>query len=690
MFVQRWRWIASPSLLFLLLVVWVAPVRGTPPSWRFANPKPHGNNIIDMALHGDIVWQAGDRGSVYTSPDLDNWFPRESGTTQSLRAITFMGTNAFISGSSGTIVSGPNPWSLNPASLGTSDWLEGIAASTNRVVAVGDNGAIYTSEDGANWSRINKFTTWLRSVAYGLGNFVCVGETGFLAVSADGENWNKKSLSTTENLNRVSFLQGIFWVVGDNGTVLTNDDSMNFQTVDVGFTNALFAVAASTNEVVVVGDSTVLLWNSTNTVWTSQADASDVTKAPLWPYYSALWDGRLFLLGGRNGMKVEGYRTNTTDPLVWYSDVQPSRNWLWNLAHVPNLYTAVGESGTIVTSADGYDWAREFVPTNYNGEIFLGVGGTTNSLVAVGTAGTILYSPNVYTNVIGTNSVGETITNRTSLLGIVWNPANNSTVAEDLQGICAAGNGFIATGSNGTILTSPDGLNWVSQISPVTTYLSSVTPFPDGYVAVGDRGTTLLSPNGLLWTEHNAGVTNWIYSVRYLNSTLLAVGEGGLIMTSTNGINWRRQTSGTTVWLNDSAFANNTWYVAANSGLVLSSTDAFRWTIVSSATSRSLNSIAADGDQLVVAGADGMILRSNFSVATTPVRFGSYSKNLSLSTFLFEGVPDQRFALEQKTNIEDPWEVFAVLELLDSSGTLLLQREEGPIDSKFFQTRLVE
>ncbi len=688
MFPQFRRWIASFGL-FSIIVFNAISSRGAAPTWRFANPKPHGNNIIDMAQRGDIVWQVGDRGRIYTSPDLDTWFPRESGTTRSLRSIAFMGNNTYISGEEGTIVYGQNPWELNVLSLQTTDWLEGIAASTNLIVAVGDNGAIYTSENGTSWVRNNQFTTWLRSVAYGMGNFVCVGETGFLAISQDGTNWNEQTLGITENLNRVTFTQGEFWVLGDHGTVLTNNYRMSFVPVSVGITNDLYAVAANTNEVVIAGDSALLLFNSTNN-WTIQADTADVNKAPIWPYYSALWDGRLFLIGGRNGMIVEGFRTNITDPLIWYSDVQPSRNWLWNLTRVPDLYTAVGEGGTILSSADGYDWAREIVPTNYISEIFLGVGGTSNCVVTVGTGGSILYSLNSYTNVVATNSMNEIVTNRTSLLGIIWNPVTLSLNTNDLQGIYADETQFIVTGAKGTILSSLDGSNWVQRISPVSTYLSSVTKFPGGYVAVGDAGTVITSENGVIWNSRTPGVTNWIYSVRYANSKLIAVGEGGLILTSSDAITWKRQNSGTTMWLNDAAYVNNNWYIAANSGFMLTSPDTVSWTMRSTATSRSLNALAVDTNQLIAGGADGMILRTNFAPATSPLNFGSYSRNLSLSTFLFEGVTDQKFALEQKTRIEDQWVVSVILEILDSSGTLLLQREEPSAASQFFRTRLLE
>src|SRR5688500_11550333 len=129
-------------MLFLLLAF---SISGAP--WRFSNPRPHGNNVLDMLFVDNVVWQVGERGRIYTSTDLDLWVPHESGTKNSLRSITLFRNSIYISGQEGLILSGDDPGRMTLRSLNTEDWLEGIAASTNAIVAVGDNGAIYSSTD---------------------------------------------------------------------------------------------------------------------------------------------------------------------------------------------------------------------------------------------------------------------------------------------------------------------------------------------------------------------------------------------------------------------------------------------------------------------------------------------------------------------------------------------------------------
>ena len=641
-----------------------------------------------MQFRDGVVWQVGDRGRLYTSPDLDNWMPHETGTTKSLRGITFFGTNVFICGEEGTILAGGNPGTLRSQSISTTNWLEAIAASESVLVTVGDNGSIYTSSGNGTWTRRGSFTTWLRGVEYGTNQFLCVGEDGFIARSTDGENWEELRSGTTAHLNRVTWLNGCFWIVGDEGTVLTNNFRMDFLKVDVGVTNTLFTVCANTDEVVVSGDSAVLLRNPVTGVWTPQADLESPTLAPVWPYYSSLWDGRLFLLSGQAGMIVEGFRTNATAPLVWYSNIQPTRSWLWAVTRVGDLYAAVGVGGTVVTSEDGVEWAREVVPSAVATEVLLGVGGNTNVLIATGSNGTILRSQNTLTNIVSTNTAGELVTNVVSLLGINWTQILPSTTA-DLQGVAATDDLLVVTGGGGSIFVSANGALWQPRVSGVTGYLSGATAWREGFVAVGADGVILTSPDGAIWTRRNSRVQDWIYAVRWVGGKLVAVGENGLILTSENGVDWTPRDSGTTVWLNDVTYAQGNWYVAGSRGTIVTSADGITWTESKAITSNSLYGAASDGEQLILAGLEGTILRKNLETPTTPVNFLAVEHLGGNSVFLFAGVIDQQFLLEESESIAGPWRPVAVLELTDPSGTLVYERAADDASAKFFRTRLI-
>src|SRR5436189_2962708 len=120
-----------------------------PLRWRWSNPRPHGNNVLDMVYSPllGLGVQVAERGQLYTSDDLSTWLPRDSGVTNALRAVTFFRSRIVITGESGLVLYADSPAVFKPGTLDapTADWLEAVAASPQTVVAVGDNGAVYTS-----------------------------------------------------------------------------------------------------------------------------------------------------------------------------------------------------------------------------------------------------------------------------------------------------------------------------------------------------------------------------------------------------------------------------------------------------------------------------------------------------------------------------------------------------------------
>jgi hypothetical protein len=66
--------------------------------------------------------------------------------------------------------------------------------------------------------------------------------------------------------------------------------------------------------------------------------------------------------------------------------------------------------------------------------------------------------------------------------------------SNDLHGVTYGNGRFVAVGSGGTILTSPDGVKWTRRTSGTNNLLYGVTYGNGLFVAVGDRGTILTSP----------------------------------------------------------------------------------------------------------------------------------------------------------------------------------------------------
>src|SRR5579862_316540 len=226
------RAIFARHLALTLLISFSVLAQSLAPAvtWRWSNPVPHGNNIVDMAWDGSTAVQVTDLGQIYTGLGFFGWLPRVSGTTNTLQAVRFFGSRIVFVGANGTAGYSDDGVNFSVSSLNTTNWLVDLAVSSNLVVAVGDNAVIFSSTDGAKWSfqtnAPNAGQNWLLSVAWGGGRFVTTGEGGYVATSPDGTHWTSRSSGVTSDLTRVTWVaatnSGVFpfagfWAVTGNG-----------------------------------------------------------------------------------------------------------------------------------------------------------------------------------------------------------------------------------------------------------------------------------------------------------------------------------------------------------------------------------------------------------------------------------------------------------------------------------------
>lgn len=689
-FTQRRRFTLSFALLAVTGLA--VPALELPLRWRWSNPRPHGNNVNDLAVRGGLHVAVGDRGRIYLSENLVSWIPQATPTGRQLRAVTFFGPLIIAAGEAGTILQadGAEPFSaalLNPP---TGDWLEGVAASPLLAVAVGDNGAIYTSGTGRAWQRVAglPFTTWLRSVAWGNNTFVVVGEDGFAASSPDGRNWQARDTPTTDHLNRVIWDGSRFLAASDRGGVVTSTDTTTWSldTGATGTTNELNSLAAGDGRQFIAGEDVLRTRAGLHQPWNDEFSAA--SPPPTTTYLSGVWSGGAFVAGGRTGLLVEGLRTN--DVTEWTDLSSGVRHWLWDVARFPDTYVAVGDRATILTSPDGVNWAPELPPLTLTNAVFLGLGGRTNLAVAAGSGGALMISPAAFTNLVVTNAGGIVVTSRINTLGLEWRAVDGG-VTNTLQGVTADEQRFVVVGDAGTVLTSPEGTNWTALTIKEQPLLSSVAAHPGGYVATGRNGALFTSPDAVTWTLRASGTTNWLYRIRYLGGLLLAVGQNGTLLTSSDGADWTPRTTGTTAWLNDAAQVDGAWFLVGNQGTALVSTNGADWTDAGAITGKSLYSAATHDGQLVVAGIEGVILRAQLTPVLDPVVIAAFEHrvftNFVRDSLLLVGRPDQEFDLGYTTALP-AWQLQRRLEITTPDGAIvyLMETSNTPAPARFYRT----
>jgi hypothetical protein len=232
---------------------------------------------------------------------------------------------------------------------------------------------------------------------------------------------------------------------------------------------------------------------------------------------------------------------------------------LFSVAYGNDTFVAVGLR-SLLTSQDSIRWVSRRSPVDGKDIVLRSVIFANNIFVAVGDRGTILTSPNGFT----WKKVKSGISG-----------GRDENHSRTLQRVVHGNGKFVVVGGSGIILTSSDGTKWNKKSSPTTLGLYGLT-FGNGiFVAVGHNGTILTSSDGNSWNQQASQDTPWLFCVAYGNGIFIAAGGG--IFTSPDGITWTPRTAPLSGWFYDATFANNIFVMAAHDG-IMRSPDGVLWT----------------------------------------------------------------------------------------------------------------
>ncbi len=245
-----------------------------------------------------------------------------------------------------------------------------------------------------------------------------------------------------------------------------------------------------------------------------------------------------------------------------------------------------------------------------------------------------------------------------------WTQRNPLPQSHALLALAHGADQFVAVGVSGTILNSPDGVNWAVPSRRTDFSLRAIAYGNGAFVAVGDGGTVLSSSDGTNWVYRYSAAATSLSSVTYGAGRFAAFGAGlggwTVILHSTNGLAWERvvmngftATNGVaygrghfvaggadgivfstnlTDWVSAAAFrggvesvvfTGDRFVVVGDDGLVGVSDDGETWSIRGPSTSRRLLDVASGDGRFVAVGARGVILASLDASGWTPVISGT-------------------------------------------------------------------
>ncbi len=280
-------------------------------------------------------------------------------------------------------------------------------------------------------------------------------------------------------------------------------------------------------------------------------------------------------IGGGWRLAAPLSRTHVVDALFW----DGQRFW------------AAGDAGSLLTSADGLDWSRQESGTD--ARLHALASNADGVRVAVGRTGAVVWD----------DGSG------------VWSPARALT-SEDLLAVASDGRGFVAVGTRGAILKSPDGRNWSLRDYPAALArlsLRGVAWHAGRWLVVGDAGVLLESRDGRDWTPVAASLSAdltaivwWEQGGRWLIGT--AVGD---VLESGDGVHWQAHATGLGQPVRAILATGPEVFVTAARGGLSHSADLLLWTVVTPLVTDDLLAIADNGSRLLAMGEDAVAVYSD-------------------------------------------------------------------------------
>ena len=198
--------------------------------------------------------------------------------------------------------------------------------------------------------------------------------------------------------------------------------------------------------------------------------------------------------------------------------------------------------------------------------------------------------------------------------------SRTSPTTQDLRGIVFGNGTFVAVGNSGTVLTSPDGINWMQRASGTSRNLAAVAFGASSlnFTAVGDYGTIIFSDDkGGSWGANNVDPSYNLLSVASkvgVGERWVVVGNPNKLLTTTHpAVPWSQSSwpSGSSpnalAIAGQNASGTSRFVVTGRAGQVATSTDGNTWQLLSCGFSDAISpvSVAADlGNIFLAAGFD--------------------------------------------------------------------------------------
>jgi len=518
---------------------------------------PRSSNISDEWLF-DSAWDGthhivvGSNGTLLTSTSLDGsiWTTQNAQTSEHLLSIAIDNTATLIGGEYNTQLLTSDPTSIIPSDILigsgriTSQHLNDILFDDGKYIAIGNTGTIITSDNTNYWTTPSSITDGGSNIINDLlsigiesatDEFLITGTWGTFLRSDDptGDTWTSEAIPAifppspsaspfySVASSPINPDDSIVAIVGSGGDIYTSINSgtdWNLTAGPVITREAINDLTKSDSLLVAVGDNgTILNSNNAGVSWADQTPTSFCGANRL---HAVTWGDvtNRFVAVGDVGTICYSNDGTTWVPPPISPDLPSNASTLYGITWGKNQFVAVGGSAlnsVIYTSPFGEKWTpRDSNESNTLHEIIW----NEDHFIAIGDGGTITTSPK----------------------GISWT-RNNSGSSVNLNNIAIDENRIIVTGTSNspastTILSNSDG-TWIGgdrQAALPNILISDLSFGGTQFTAVAPSGTIMVSPDGVEWTEVLTGTNSLFKTVLWDDRKFIAAGAAAHILFSKN------------------------------------------------------------------------------------------------------------------------------------------------------------
>jgi hypothetical protein len=437
-----------------------------------------------------------------------------------------------------------------------------VGYGNGKFVALGADGKMAYSSDGASWMAINpgysgvqsKFSKDIRGLAWGDDKFIAVGYEGRMASSDNGISWNgwTESMINGASLLCVAYGGGRFVAAGDEGNVIFLRDGGTWTKVnDSDFGDkSILALAYGGGVFVAAGADGALSYSSNDYDW--QGADSKFAGSTI---HGAAWGNGTFVVVGDEGkiaVSQDGINWNLVTGGTPFGGTG-----ILTVSYGAGIFVAAGHNGKMASSTDGNSWTamdpavNYFTPDeqiqtlSYGGGKFVAAG---NQYEHLGGAGRILcgyQKPPVEKAVINVTSSPFSSALGDNYLTITLTEGQFADAPQSNHFTLNSGTGGFANLNNGEVERVSDtivrinGLTRVSApgsgqtITIAAAAMRAQTAGVSALVTAGKVSTWNLAPSG-----NTAFGTSHIRGIAYNGSSAYIAVGAGKIASSADGVTW--------------------------------------------------------------------------------------------------------------------------------------------------------